>query len=179
MRVIAIGKSNRLLGDLTKALEAAGHRAVSSDHYDRTDDPLLNERYDVVGFGRAVTPEMRGQFERILREHNPDIASFVGMCPEVGVLMGQVDYACRREGPEFTVDGNEIHVTTREEVDLEWRIRRVNLMFQPSVRVFHTATFAPGTHTVKVSERDKLRPGNNFLQVVAGGKVTFTAPLEE
>ncbi|TCO65172.1 hypothetical protein [Actinocrispum wychmicini] len=176
MRVISIGKSPRILDALTNALEEAGYQAVSSTHYDRTDDPLLNERYDSVAFGRAVTPEMRERFERILRGHNPEIASVVGMCPEVGVLVGQVDYALARlrEGPEFTVEGQEVRVTTSAEVTLSWRIRRVNLLFQPSVKVFHTATLEPGTHTVRISERDKLRLGSNFLQVTADDKVVFT-----
>jgi hypothetical protein len=182
LRIISIGRGQFILDRLTRALTAAGHDAVSSTRFDRIGDPLLDAVYDVVGFGRAVKPDMRARFEEILRGHNPAIVSYVGMCPEVGVLMGQINYEITRAHDgrvtNFTVDDQSVvRFRVQKEVELRWKIRRINAFFQPSVRTFHTGVFTAGTHAMQVSRKDRLRIGSNFLQVEAGDNIVFTAPV--
>src|SRR4051794_32445746 len=109
VRVISIGRNRSLLDRLTKALEASGHEAVSTNN---VDDPRINRPYDVVGFGRAVATETRVRLEKLLRAQNPDIAAYRGMCPEVGVLVGQVEYELARRDNSvvegFVLANNEV-----------------------------------------------------------------------
>jgi hypothetical protein len=172
VRVISIGRNQGLLDRLASALREAGHEAVGTN---KLDSPLLDAPYDVVAFGRAVTAEERTRLESGLWARNPGIVSFVGMAPEVGVLKGQVESAAA--GADFSITGDIVRFRLDEETELRWRVRRVNLLFRASERVVHVATYPPGAHSMRIDRRHKIRLGNNFLQVEAGGRVIFTAPV--
>ena len=172
MRVISIGRNQGLLDRLTKALREAGHDAVGTN---QLDSPLLDAPYDVVAFGRALTAEDRARLEQALRARNPGIVSFVGMSPEVGVLKGQVESVSA--GADFAISGSTVRFRLDSETELRWKIRRVNLLYRASERVFHVATYPAGAHVLHVDGRHKLRLGSNFLQVEAGGRMIFTAPV--
>lgn len=173
MRVISIGRNQSLLDRLTEALNARGHEAVSADNFD---DPLIDNPYDVVGFGRAVTPDIRDRLAEVLRAQNPEIATYQGMCPEVGVLVGQVEYELARRDSSvvagFTLADNEVRFDVRQAVRLTWKIRHVNALFQGSDQLLHDNRYEPGKHVVPVEPRK----GRNFLQVEAR-KTVFTAQL--
>ncbi|GAB3911450.1 hypothetical protein ACFQ1S_03180 [Kibdelosporangium lantanae] len=173
MRVISIGRNRTLLDRLTAALEARGHEAVSTSD---EDDPLIDNPYDVVGFGRAVTPETRARLETLLRAHNPDIAAYRGMCPEVGVLVAQAEYELARRDDSvvagFELVDDEVRFEVHQPVALTWKIRHVNVLFRGSDRVLQERTYEVGEHVVPVEPR----AGRNFLQVDAQGTV-FVAQL--
>ena len=184
LRVLTIGRGHHVVQRLTRALTAAGHVAVASTRIDSADDPVLAAAYDVVGFGRAVRLDMRDRCTQILREHNPDVVAYVGMFPEVGVLMGQIEYeVTRARGREdrvsdFGVEGRSaVRFRVARDIELRFRLRRVNPFFQPSERTFRTGSFAPGVHLLPVSYEHRLRMGNNFLQVDTDGTIVFTAPV--
>lgn len=163
MRIISIGRNQPLLDRLTAALQAAGHDAVSTTSFD---DPLVNESYDVVGFGRAVTPDIRERLERELRAHNPEIASYQGMCPEVGVLVGQVEYELAQRDTSvvsgFALVGDVVSFEVHREVELTWRIRHVNLLMRGSDRVLGRGTYGVGQRSARIRRPSR---GKNFLQV--------------
>lgn len=171
MRVISIGRGRLVLDRLTEALNASGHEAVSTNNFD---DPLINNSYDVVGFGRAVTPEIRDRLEKVLRAQNPEIAAYRGMCPDVGVLVGQVEYELARRDNSvvegFTLADNEVRFEVRQAVALTWKVRHVNALFRGSDQVLHGRTYEAGRHVVPV----KRRKGRNFLQVEAQKTVFIT-----
>jgi hypothetical protein len=173
VRVISIGRGRSLLGRLTEALNASGHEAVSTNNFD---DPLINNPYDVVGFGRAVTPEVRDRLEGLLRAQNPEIAAYQGMCPEVGVLVGQVEYELARRDNSvvegFTLADDEVRFEVHQAVALTWKVRHVNALFRGSEQVLWGKTYGAGRYVVPV----KPRRGRNFLQVEAK-KTVFTTQL--
>jgi hypothetical protein len=171
VRVISIGRNATLLDRLTAALTARGHEAVSTHDFD---DPLIDNPYEVVGFGRAVTPEIRGRLEGVLRAQNSEIASYRGMCPDIGVLVGQAEYELARRDNSvvagFTLVDNEVRFEVHQRTDLTWKVRHVNRLFRGTDHPLHEGTYGPGSYAVPVEPRK----GNNFLLVEARTTVFVT-----
>lgn len=157
------------------------------DRLDRryTDIPFLTSAFnasdfDIIAFGRGVSPENKQRLKQTYKEQNPKIQFVDGLAPITNLLVDQIKWACVPDHEssikaKVTFDGaNGIRVETRTSCRLTVKHYTLNWLFQSKERVVADQQIDGGTY------RFSLKPsrGRNFLVIMQDGMVSEIRALQ-
>jgi len=179
-RVLSIGARRRVLEALTEALKHQGFSAVWTNRY--KDVPYLIREFDalafdIIAFGRGVSPENKERLKRAYKGQNPDAVFVDGLGPITNLLVDQIRLACLPDDrlpvrPE-TAREQDLVIETRERCHLTIKHYTLNWLFQSKETVLVNETVEAGRHRFPF----KRSGGRNFVTVLQDGIVTGITSL--
>jgi hypothetical protein len=135
-RVLAVGKSRRVLSKLTSALTEAGFDAQW------TNDPATaSQRFrpgdvDLVAFGRGVGSKDRSRLRADFSNGNPAVLFVDGLAPITPLLVAQVQAAFSAQPQQarvleqLTAGDGALTIGVRDDSDVEVTVYRLDRLFR-------------------------------------------------
>lgn len=153
-RVLAVGKSRRVLRKLTDALTEAGFDARWTD-----DIPTASQRFrpgtvDLVAFGRGVGRQDRSRLKSDYLEGNPAVLFVDGLAPVIPLLVAQVESAFSSRNRDsgvlerVTASDGELTITVRDDCSLEVTLYRLDRLYRTHRDVLLSQRVSAGTRSV-------------------------------
>jgi len=179
-RVLSIGARRRVLEALTEALNRQGFSAVWTNRH-KDVSFLIREfdalNFDIIVFGRGVSPESKERLKQAYREQNPNVTIVDGLAPITNLLVDQIKLACLPDDvlPVRPETDRERHlvIETRESCHLTIKHYTLNWLFQSKETVLVNETVDAGRHKFPF----KRSGGRNFVTVLQDGIVTGVTSL--
>jgi hypothetical protein len=165
-RVLSIGARRRVLEALSEALRREGFSAVWSDRY--ADVPYLIREFeasafDVIAFGRGVSPENRRRLKEVFLGQNPDVNFVEGFAPITNLLVDQIKCAFMPDHVMPVVVRRDstggLVVESRERCRLRIKHYRLNWLFQTRESMLADQPIEGGTYRFPV----KRSGGRRFI----------------
>jgi hypothetical protein len=169
-RVLAVGKSRRVLRKLTGALTEAGFDARWTD-----DIPAASRRFrpgtvDLVAFGRGVGGQDRSRLKSAYLEGNPAVLFVDGLAPVIPLLVAQVESAFSSQNRDsgvlehVTASDGGLAITARDDCDLEVTLYRLDRLYGTHRDVLLSQRASAGTRSVPLGGR-AARRGTKYAVV--------------
>lgn len=140
-RVLAVGRSRRVLGKLTGALTEAGFDAQWTRDIAAASQRVQPASVDLVAFGRGVGSADRSRLRSDFLKGNAGVLFVDGLAPITPLLVAQVEAAFSAQPQRAKVlehlassDG-QLTIAVRDDCDVEVTVYRLDRLYRT-----HTAT---------------------------------------
>jgi hypothetical protein len=162
-RVLAVGKSRRVLRKLTDALTEAGFDARWTDDIPTASQHFRPGTVDLVAFGRGVGGQDRSRLKSDYLEGNPAVLFVEGLAPVIPLLLAQVEsaFSARKRDSSVleraTASDGELTITVRDDCDLEVMLYRLDRLYRTHRDVLLSQRVSAGTRSVALGGRATRR----------------------
>lgn len=178
-RVLLIGKRQNVLTKLATALTKEGFAVQWTSDIERADKVFGARNFDMIAFGRGVTPDQKAHFRAFFSGQNPAIRFVDGLAPIIPLLVDQIKQAFVELPPDeqrltgFTYEttgGLKLHFALKEICEVNIKLYYLDFFFRTHPYKLVSAKLPPGSHTIATGKKPG-RFGRNFLVVQANQDV--------